>query len=106
MARAWILSVREPSSRQRWSRRQCDCGFPRRPNGRGPDFATGPACVLPVPGWRDKTGAPGGKAGFLGIDFAAHHDKAAGPGEAGGIGLEGEGVQAALFGPAMTVVGG
>ena len=47
----------------------------------------------------------GGDAGFLGIDLAAHNDDAAGPGEAGGIRFDGEGVQAALFGPAMPGVG-
>jgi hypothetical protein len=40
------------------------------------------------------------------MDLAAHHDEAAGSGEAGGVGLEGEGVQAALFDPAVAVVGG
>ena len=53
-----------------------------------------------------KPGLLGGDAGFLGVDLAAHHDEAAGAGETGGIGLEGEGVQAALFGPAVAVLGG
>jgi hypothetical protein len=40
------------------------------------------------------------------MDLAADHDEAAGPGEAGGIRLDGADVQATLLGPAMTGVGG
>lgn len=47
-----------------------------------------------------------GRAAFLGVNLAAHYDEAAGSGKAGGIGLDGEGVQAALFGAAVAAVVG